>query len=95
MTKSQLIQVLHEREKSESESDDVSLNEASKTVKYKRARGNKGSCVFNETQIIQILNNQQQAQNNNPASPNNTSTLAHTESNVKENFFFCICKASN
>lgn len=81
---------MHEREKSESESDDVSLNEASKTVKYKRARGNKGSCVFNETQIIQILNNQPQAQTNNPSSPNNTSTLAHTESNVKriECFYF-------
>lgn len=62
---------------SESDSEEVFTSEATKTIKYKTARSNKGSHNFNEVQIVQILHSYQ-TQNNQalqlPTSPASIAT---------------------
>ena len=67
----------HEKEISDTDSDDVFINEASKTIKYKNARCNKASQDFNKVQIVQILHSNQM----NSVSQASSSSVSNNVSN--------------
>lgn len=72
----------HDKEISDSDSDDVFINEASKTIKYKNARCNKASLDFNKVQIVQILHSNQpnspSVSSNQPGNQNVNETVRTT-----------------